>query len=71
VRGRGLATALSRWSSSYAADASLQTHGGCGYAREHHVERYFRESRLLRITPVSQEIILNHVNDHVPKLPKS
>jgi hypothetical protein len=29
------------------------------------------ESRLLRITPVSQEIILNYVNDHVPKLPKS
>lgn len=54
-----------------AADAALQTHGGFGYAREYHVERYFRESRLLRIAPVSQEMVLNYVSEHVLGLPKS
>ena len=54
-----------------AADAAVQTHGGYGYAREYHVERYFRESRLLRIAPVSQEMVLNYVSEHVLGLPRS
>jgi acyl-CoA dehydrogenase len=54
-----------------AADAAVQTLGGFGYAREYHVERYFRESRLLRIAPVSQEMVLNYVSEHVLGLPKS
>jgi acyl-CoA dehydrogenase len=54
-----------------AADAAVQTHGGYGYAREYHVERYFRESRLLRIAPVSQEMVLNYISQHVLGLPKS
>lgn len=54
-----------------AADRALQTHGGMGYAREYHVERYFRESRLLRLAPVSQEMVLNHLSQHVLGLPKS
>ncbi|WP_370615319.1 acyl-CoA dehydrogenase family protein [Mumia sp. Pv 4-285] len=54
-----------------AADAALQTHGGFGYAREYHVERYFRESRLMRIAPVSQEMVLNYMSEHVLGLPKS
>ena len=54
-----------------AADAAVQTHGGYGYAREYHVERYFRESRLLRIAPVSQEMVLNYISQHVLELPKS
>jgi acyl-CoA dehydrogenase len=49
----------------------VQTLGGFGYAREYHVERYFRESRLLRIAPVSQEMVLNYVSEHVLGLPKS
>ena len=42
-----------------AADAALQTHGGFGYANEYHVERYWREARLMRIAPIPQEMILN------------
>lgn len=44
-----------------AADAALQTHGGMGYACEYHVERYWREARLLKIAPISQEMVLNYL----------
>ncbi|MGD6756230.1 acyl-CoA dehydrogenase family protein [Streptomyces sp. BH105] len=54
-----------------AADASVQTLGGMGYAKEYHVERYFRESRLMRLAPVSQEMVLNYVAQHVLGLPRS
>lgn len=53
------------------ADQAIQTHGGMGYAREYHVERYFRESRILRLAPVSQEMVMNYVSTHVLGLPKS
>ena len=36
----------------FAAVPAVQTHGGYGYAREYHVERYFREARLMRIAPI-------------------
>ncbi len=42
-----------------------------GYAQEYHVERYFREARLPRIAPVSQEMVLNYVAEHVLGLPRS
>ena len=45
----------------FAADAAIQTHGGFGYAREYHVERYWREARLMKLAPISQEMILNFV----------
>ena len=54
-----------------AADQAIQTHGGMGYAREYHVERYFREARILRLAPVSQEMVLNYVSTKVLGLPKS
>ncbi|POX38013.1 acyl-CoA dehydrogenase [Streptomyces sp. Ru73] len=54
-----------------AADRAVQTLGGMGYAREYHVERYFREARLLRLAPVSQEMVLNYVAEHVMGLPRS
>lgn len=54
-----------------AADQAVQTHGGMGYAREYHVERYLREARILRLAPVSQEMVLNYVSTHVLGLPKS
>jgi acyl-CoA dehydrogenase len=54
-----------------AADAAVQTHGGFGYASEYHVERYWRESRLMRIAPVPQEMILNYLAEHVLGLPRS
>jgi acyl-CoA dehydrogenase len=54
-----------------AADRAVQTHGGYGYAREYHVERYFREARLMRLAPVSQELALAYLGHHVLGLPKS
>ena len=54
-----------------AADQAVQTHGGFGYAREFHVERYWREARLMRIAPISQEMILNYVTEHALELPRS
>ncbi|SNT12026.1 acyl-CoA dehydrogenase family protein [Rhodococcoides kyotonense] len=54
-----------------AADRALQTHGGMGYSEEYHVARYFREARLTRIAPLSQEMILNYLGEHVLELPRS
>lgn len=54
-----------------AADRAVQTLGGMGYAQEYHVERYFREARLLRLAPISQEMVLNYVSQHVLGLPRS
>ncbi len=54
-----------------AADQAMQTLGGMGYAKEYHVERYWREARLMRIAPISQEMILNYVSEHVLGLPRS
>lgn len=53
------------------ADRAVQTHGGMGYAVEYQVERLFREARLMRIAPVSQEMILNYIGAHTLGLPKS
>lgn len=55
----------------FAADRAVQTHGGMGYATEYHVERYFREARMLRIAPVTEEQILNYVGERALSLPKS
>ena len=47
------------------------THGGMGYAKEFHVERYLRESFISRIAPVSREMILNFIAEQVLELPRS
>ena len=54
-----------------ACDVALQTHGGYGYAKEFYVERLWREVRLYKIAPVSQQMVLNHLSEHVLGLPKS
>ena len=54
-----------------AADRAMQTHGGLGYAAEYHVERYWREARLMRIAPISQEMSLNYIAQQVMGLPRS
>jgi acyl-CoA dehydrogenase len=54
-----------------AADQAIQTHGGLGYATEYHVERYWREARLQRLAPVSQEMTLNFIAQSVLGLPRS
>ena len=55
----------------FAADRAMQTHGGFGYATEYHVERYWRESRLMKIAPVSQEMVLNFISNKILGLPRS
>ncbi len=54
-----------------AAETAVLTHGGMGYAKEYHVERYFRESMLPRIAPVSIQLILSFIAEKVLDLPKS
>jgi acyl-CoA dehydrogenase len=54
-----------------AADRAVQTHGGFGYASEYDVERYWREARLMRLAPISQEMVMNYVAEHVLGLPRS
>jgi acyl-CoA dehydrogenase len=54
-----------------ACDVAVQTHGGYGYAKEFYVERLWREVRLYKIAPVSQQMVLNYLSEHVLQLPKS
>jgi acyl-CoA dehydrogenase len=54
-----------------AADAAVQAHGGRGVAREYDVERYFREARLTRLVPITQELVLNYLGENVLGLPRS
>lgn len=54
-----------------ACDRAMQTFGGYCYAKEYHVERFWRESRLLKIAPISQEMVLNYISQKVLGLPKS
>ena len=54
-----------------ACERSVLTHGGMGYAKEYHVERYFREVMIPRIAPVSREMIMNYIGQRVLGLPKS
>ncbi len=54
-----------------AADVCLQTHGGLGFAEEYDIERKFRETRLYRIAPVSTNLILSYLAEHVLGLPRS
>ncbi|HEX6609316.1 MAG TPA: acyl-CoA dehydrogenase family protein [Hyphomicrobiaceae bacterium] len=54
-----------------ACEAAVLTHGGMGYAKEFHVERFLREVLITRIAPVSRELILSHVAEKALGLPKS
>lgn len=54
-----------------AAVRAVRTHGGFGYAKEFHVERYYREAILGLIAPVSQELVLSHIAEKALGLPKS
>jgi acyl-CoA dehydrogenase len=55
----------------HACEQAVMTHGGFGYAREFHVERYLRESLIPRIAPISPQLILSFVAEKVLGLPKS
>ena len=54
-----------------AADMCMQTHGGFAFAEEFDVERKFRETRLYRIAPISSNLILSYLAEHVLDLPRS
>ena len=54
-----------------AAEACLQTHGGFGFAEEYDVERKFRETRLYQVAPISTNLILAYIAEHVLGLPRS
>lgn len=54
-----------------ATERAMQTMGGMGYAKEYHVERLWRDARLFRFAPVSEEMILNYVANHDLQMPRS
>ena len=54
-----------------ATERAMQTMGGMGYAKEFHVERLWRDARLFRFAPVSEEMILNYIANHDLKMPRS
>jgi acyl-CoA dehydrogenase len=66
-----MAKLLAAEASWKAADTCLQTHGGFGFAEEYDVERKFRETRLYQVAPVSTNLILAYLGEHVLGLPRS
>ena len=66
-----LAKLLAADASWEAAEACLQTHGGFGFAEEFDVERKFRETRLYQVAPISTNLILSYLSEHVLELPRS
>jgi acyl-CoA dehydrogenase len=54
-----------------AANACLQTHGGYGFAAEYDIERKFRETRLYQVAPISTNLILSYIGEHVLGMPRS
>jgi alkylation response protein AidB-like acyl-CoA dehydrogenase len=66
-----MAKMLASEASWFAADTCVQVHGGFGFAEEYDIERKFRETRLYQVAPISTNLILSHVGNHVLGLPKS
>lgn len=66
-----MAKMLAADASFEAANACIQTHGGFGFAEEYDVERKFRETRLYQIAPISTNLILSYLAEHVLHLPRS
>ena len=66
-----MAKMLASEASWRAGDVAMQTHGGFAFAREYHIERKFRETRLYQIAPISTNLILSFVAEHVLGLPRS
>jgi hypothetical protein len=66
-----MAKQLAAEASWQAADMCLQTHGGFGFAEEYDIERKFRETRLYQVAPISTNLVLSYVAEHVLGLPRS
>ncbi len=66
-----MAKMLAADASNEAANAAVQTHGGFGFAEEYDVERKFRETRLYQVAPISTNMILSYLSEHILGLPRS
>ncbi|MDQ6434523.1 acyl-CoA dehydrogenase family protein [Mesorhizobium sp. LHD-90] len=66
-----MAKMLAADASNEAANAAIQTHGGFGFAEEYDVERKFRETRLYQVAPISTNLILSFLSEHVLGMPRS
>ena len=66
-----MAKHLAAKASWQAGEACLQFHGGYGFAAEYDVERKFRETRLYQVAPISTNLILSYIAEHVLGLPRS
>lgn len=66
-----MAKMLAADASFEAANACIQTHGGFGFAEEYDVERKFRETRLYQVAPISTNLILSYLSEHILGLPRS
>ena len=66
-----LAKMLAADASWAAAEACVQTHGGFGFAEEYDIERKFREARLYQVAPISTNLILSYISEHVLGMPRS
>ena len=66
-----LAKLLCADASWMAAEACVQTHGGFGFAEEYDVERKFREARLYQVAPISTNLILSYISEHILGMPRS
>ena len=66
-----MAKMLAADASFEAANAAIQTHGGFGFAEEYDIERKFRETRLYQVAPISTNLILSYLAEHVLGLPRS
>ena len=66
-----MAKLLAADASNEAANAAIQTHGGFGFAEEYDVERKFRETRLYQVAPISTNLILSYLSEHVLGMPRS
>jgi len=66
-----MAKLLASEASWAAGEAALQTHGGYGFAREYDIERKWRETRLFQVAPISTNLILSHLAQHVLGMPRS
>ena len=66
-----MAKMLASEASWRAGDMCMQTHGGFAFSKEYHIERKFRETRLYQIAPISTNLILSYIGEHVLDLPRS
>lgn len=66
-----MAKMLAADASFEAANVAIQTHGGFGFAEEYDIERKFRETRLYQVAPISTNLILSYLSEHVLGLPRS